>query len=624
MYKLWRGIPMISHENIVSTAKDCGIKDEKWVVDILNKITDISQQNGFAHQPFRIKKINIKEFATPEYCGVLCTPDGKNCLIWGPHRSGKSTTYDGLLYGVLGNKAVLRPSIGKADVSITLSNGSIDMKVTRKYRKSLLVEIGNEKCEGVEAASILQEYLGIDPDNYRTFRGITLPQRSETDSILQLTNAKELTPIIERFGSDKKFSQIKDLALTSLDEIETVVKQLEVQDLDMAHEETGAKQRISSTKYQINQLKDYVKNYESGKLEKLVQTLEKNPEIKNQLQKLEHEFQQLQREDLRLRRLVGTATHKYVDKTPEEVVENVLLKVVCPVCESVIGAERIQNRIKNKYRCPLCNEQYSWDILDKAELKVEESKKVEEWSERIKEINQRKTEIDDEKKKINFEYSHETTRRVIKEQISKKDYTGVKEKLERANELLKDDEERLKKLDMARGQNKEELNELKNKKDFIKYLINNLKDTKSLEKAEDGFENKINTIFRRITNSGTIIDYENGEIHLVEQYGSRERKRRARDKYDISVGEKRALDISIVLSLFLMNQESRYYNIDFIILDDVTEGILDDAWKNNLIEIIAKIGINTQLVCTSYDKQIKQLNFSCEGKLQVQTRLDEI
>ncbi|MEA1883633.1 MAG: AAA family ATPase [Thermotogota bacterium] len=614
---------MISHENIVNMAKDCNIKDEEWIVNILNKIPDISQQNRFSHQPFRIKKIVIKKFAIPEYGGVSCTPHGKNCLIWGSHRSGKSTTYDALLYGLLGKRAVLRPSIGKVDVSITLSNGSMDMKITRKYKKSLLVEIGNEPYEGVEATSILQEYMGIDPDDYRTFRGITLPQRSETDSILQLTNAKELTPIIERFGSDKKFSQTKDFVLTSLDEIETVVKQLEVQDLDMAHNETDVKQRMSSTKYQINQLKDYIKNYESGKLEKLVQTLGKNPEIKNQLQKLEHEFQQLQRKGLRLRRLVGAATHKYVDKTPKEVVENVLLKVVCPVCENVIDAERIQNRINNKYRCPLCNEPYSWDILDKAELKVEESKKVEEWSERIKEINQRKTEIDYEKKKINFEYSHETTRRVIKKQISEKDYTGVKEKLESANELLKDDEGRLKKLDLARRQNKEELNELKNKKDFIKYLINNLNDTKSLEKAEYEFENKINTIFRRITNSGTIIDYENGEMHLVEQYGSRERKRRARDKYDISVGEKRALDISIVLSLFLMNQESRYYNIDFIILDDVTEGIWDDVWKSNLIEIIDKIGINTQLVCTSYDKQIKQLNFSCEEKLKVQTRLDD-
>ena len=613
---------MIPHENIVGMAKDCNIKDEEWIVNIVNKITDVSRQNTFSHQPFRIKKIDIKKFAIPEYCGVSCTPNGKNCLIWGSHRSGKSTTCDALLYGLLGSKAVLRPSISKADVSITLSNGSMDMKITRKYKKNLLIEIGNEPYEGVEATSILQECTGIDPDDYRTFRRITLPQRSETDSILQLMNAKELTSIVERFGSDKRFSQSKDLILTSLDEIETMVKQLEVHDSDVAYERMDVKRRISSTKYQINQLKDYLTNYESGKLKKLVRILEKDPETKNQLQKLEHEFQRLRQGELRLRHLVGTATHKYADKTPEEVVENVLLKVVCPICESVIDAERIQNRIKNKYKCPLCNEQYSWDILDKAVLKVEESKKVEEWRGRIKKINQRKTEIDDEKKKINFEYSHETIRKVIKEQISEKDYADVKEKLEQANELLKDGEKRLKKLDLMRGQNKKELNELKNKKDFIKYLINNLDDTKLLEKAEDEFENKINTIFRRIANGRTIIDYESGEIYMVEQYESRERKRRARDKCEISAGEKQALDISIVLSLFLMNQESRYYNIDFIILDDVTEG-LDDVWKNNLIEIIGEIGINTQLVCTSYDKQIKQLNFSYEEKLKVQTRLDE-
>ena len=48
---------MIPHENIVGMAKDCNIKDEAWIVNILNKITDISQQNRFSHQPFRIKKI---------------------------------------------------------------------------------------------------------------------------------------------------------------------------------------------------------------------------------------------------------------------------------------------------------------------------------------------------------------------------------------------------------------------------------------------------------------------------------------------------------------------------------------------------------------------------------------
>jgi len=582
-----------------------------------------SRQNRFSHQPFRIKKIDIKKFAIPEYCGVLCSPNGKNCLIWGSHRSGKSTTYDALLYELLGIKAVLRPSISKADLSITLSNGTIDIKITRKYKKNLLIEMGNERYEGVEATSILQRCMGIYPDDYRTFRGITLPQRSETDSILQLMNAKELASIVERFGTDKRFSQSKNLILTSLDETETMVKQLKVRDSDMAYEETDVKRRMSSTKYQITQLEDYIMNYESGKLKKLVRILEKDPETKNQLQKLEHEFQRLRQEELRLKHLVGTATHKYTDKTPEEVVENVLLRVVCPVCESVIGAERIQNRIKNKHKCPLCNEQYSWDILDKATLKVEESKKVEEWRERIKEINRRKTEIDGEKKKLNFEYGHKTTRKIIKEQISEKDYTDTKMELVMANELLKNDEESLKKLDLARRRDKEELNELENKKDFIKCSINNLDDTKLLEKAEDEFENKINTIFRRITNGRTTIDYENGEIYLVEQYGSRERKRRARDKYEISVGEKRALDISIALSLFLMNQESRYYNTDFIILDDVTEGILDDVWKNNLIEIIGELGINTQLVCTSCDKQIKQLNFSCEEKLKVQTRLDE-
>ena len=615
---------MISHENIIDMIKDYNIKDEEWVVNVLDTLTDIAQQKKFSYEPFRIKEINIKKFAVPEYCGVNCSPDEKNCLIWGSHRSGKSTTYDALLYSLLDRKAIPRPSIGKHDISITLSNESTDIKITREYRKSLLIEIGDKTYEGTDATSIIQEYTGIDPDDYRTFRGLTLPQRSETDSTLQLTNAKEFASIIERIGSDKSFSRLKQFVQTSLDEVEKRIKKLELQDSDMAYEEMEKKRRISSTKYQISQLEDYIRNYKSGELKNVVITFEKNPEIKNKLQRLENEFQQLWRDEVRLKGLVGKAIHKYTDKTSEEVVEDVLTRVVCPVCESDIGIERFQNRIKHQKKCPLCNEPYSWEILAKAEVKIEESKKVEEWRRRLEEINQRKAEIEEETKKLGFdEYSHETIRRVIKEQTSEKDLEDERERLKAANDLLENDEEDLEKLNLARIKNKEEYDELENKKNFLNHLIGGLDDTKILEKAEDEFEKKINVIFKRITGSETTLVYENGEVYLVEKYGSSERKRKARDKYEMSVGEKRALDFSIVLALFLMNQESRYYNIDFIILDDVTEGILDSKWKEGLIEVLEEFNSDIQLVCTSYDERIRQLKFESEAKLQIQTTIDE-
>ena len=176
---------------------------------------------------------------------------------------------------------------------------------------------------------------------------------------------------------------------------------------------------------------------------------------------------------------------------------------------------------------------------------------------------------------------------------------------------------------MARLENKKERNELKNKNDFLKNLIGNLDDTKLIRKAEEAFEKGVNTIFKRIIGSETSLEYENGEIYLVEKYGLHERRRKARDKYEISFGEKRVLDISIVLSLFLMNRESRYYNIDFIILDDVTEGIMDAKWKESLIEVLEKFDRNPQLICTSYDEKIKQLKFESEVKLQIQTTFAE-
>lgn len=615
---------MISHKDIRDMIKDYNIRDEEWIVNVIDTLTDIAQQKKFSHEPFRIKRIDIKKFAVPEYCGVNCSPDEKNCLIWGSHRSGKSTTYDALLYSLLDRKAIPRPSIGKHDISITLSNESTDIKITREYNKPPLVEVGEKTYEGADATSIIREYTGIDPDDYRIFRGLTLPQRSETDSLLQRTNAKEFATIIEKLGSDKILAQSKEFVQTSLDEVEKRTKKLKLQDLDMAYEEMEKKQRISSTKYQISQREDYIKNFKSGELKKVVITFERKPEIKDRLQRLENEFQQLWREEVHLKRLVGKATHKYTDKTSEEVVEDVLTRVVCPVCESDIGMERFQSRIKHRNRCPLCNEPYSWEILAKAEAKIEESKKVEAWRRRLEDINQRKAEIEEENKKLGFdEYSHETIRRVIKEQTSEKDLEEARERLKAANELLKNDEEDLEKLGLTRKENRAERDELENKKNFLKHLIGGLDDTKILEKAEGKFEKKINAIFKRIIGSKTTLVYENGEVYLVEKYGSLERKRKARDKHEVSFGEKRALDFSIILSLFLMNQESRYYNIDFIILDDVTEGILDSKWKEGLIGVLEEFNSDIQLVCTSYDERIKQLKFESEAKLQIQTTIDE-
>lgn len=615
---------MISHKDIMDMIKDYNIRDKEWIVNVLDTLTDIAQQKKFSHEPFRIKRIDIKKFAVPEYCGVNCSPDEKNCLIWGSHRSGKSTTYDALLYGLLDRNAIPRPSIGKPDMSITLSNGSTDIKITREYRKSLLVEVGEETYEGANATSAIQEYTGIDPDDYRAFRGLTLPQQSESDSIIHLTNAKEFTAIIEKLGSDKILAQSKEFVQTSLDEVEKRIKKLELQDSDMAYEEMEKKQRISSTKYQISQREDYIKNFKSGELKKVVTTFERKPEIKDRVQRLENEFQQLWREEVHLKRLVGKATHKYTDKTSEEVVEDVLTRVVCPVCESDIGMERFQSRITHRNRCPLCNEPYSWEILAKAGAKIEESKKVEEWRRRLEEINQRKAEIEEEKKKLGFAYSHETIRRVIKERTSEKDLEDARGRLEAASELLKNDEEDLVKLGLAKRENKVEHDELENKMNFLKHLIDGLDDTRILEKAEDGFEKKINAIFKRIIGSKTTLVYENGEVYLVEKYGSFERKRKARDKREVSFAEKRVLDFSIVLSLFLMNRESRYYNIDFIILDDVTERILDSKWKEGLIEVLEEFNSDIQLVCTSYDEQLKQLlTFNSEAKLQIQTTIDE-
>lgn len=596
------------YEGISQIVDKSEIDDEDWLKKIEQKIRDIMGQEKFPKDPFRLTKLGIRRFGADIYCGISddISYEGST-LIWGEHRTGKSTTYDGILYGLLGPKGPLRSDIGKPDQNLVLSNGSIDINVSRVYGKGLTVEVDKRTYEGQEASSTLERYTGLRPEEFITLRALFLPQRSEIDStLMRISNPLDFALLIERFTSDRRISFLKEYIREELKEVgnELSIAKNKVGDIDYQVYET--KQRIGSTSYYVDQLTDFIESYESGQFGQIIEELNENPKIREELRELENEFQYLWQEESRLRHRIGTVNRKYLDKKPEEVVENVLLKVCCPVCTKSIELETVRTRLERRSRCPLCNATYSWEILRKAEERIEDARSIDKLKDRLKEIERRKREIEERKKELNIDYGHETIRRVTKGKVSKKDYNDTLARLEDARKLIQEDRERLGNLEKVYETLSAGYEALRQKETLLEETKQLIFETEDSDDIEEFLADAMNNFYNRITQGDTVIEITNGDVFLVEKYGNEVRKRNARDRYDISMGERRALDVSLVLSLVLLNKKHRFLNISFAVLDDVTEGILDKLWKKNLFSVLEDISKDVQLVLTSYDANLRE------------------
>lgn len=595
-------------EGISQIIDESEIGDEEWLKGIEQRIGGILDQERFPKEPFRLAKLGIRRFGADIYCGISddISYEGST-LIWGEHRTGKSTTYDGILYGLLGPKGPLRSDLGNPDVSLVLSNGSVDIDVSRVYGKGITVKVDKRTYEGQEASQALERYTGLRPEEFIILRALFLPQRSEIDStLLRIPNPRDFALLIERFTSDRRTSFLKECIRDELEKVgnELSIARNKLGDIDYQVYEIN--QRIGSTNYYANQLTDFVESYESGKFKQIIEELNENPEIREELRELENEFQFLWQEESRLKHTIGTVNRKYLDKNPEEVVENVLFKVCCPVCAKNIELETVRTRLERKSRCPLCNATYSWEIFSKAEERIEEARNIGKLKDRLKEIQRRKEEIEKRKKELNIEYGHETIRRATRGKISKKQYKETLTRLEDAKKLIQDDRERLGNLEKVYETLSAEGEVLQHKEALLEEIEQLIYRTDKPEDIEGFLAEATNRFYNRITQDDTVIEIANGDIFLVEKFGNEVRKRNARDRYEISMGERRALDVSLVLSLVLLNEKRRFLNINFTVLDDVTEGILGKLWKKNLFSVLEEISKAVQLVLTSYDTDLRE------------------
>jgi DNA repair exonuclease SbcCD ATPase subunit len=582
--------------------------------------------------PFYVEEFDIEEFYSVEYIPVRKIVNKQSLFVLGTNSTGKSTTFDAIIYAIFGSDFIDR-HIKIAHTKIILSNGEKSVEITRKYNAEPKITIltSGEEIKGSEQVNKkICEMLNLPEkpsDAKRLIDAFRVPQKDEDSLIMKYKNKLETIVLFLLNSAD--FNEKIEVVEHKEKELQNKLELLKVQKSEILHdiEEFNFNERRNKNYY--SEVREFIEQFESGEIKNTIKILKENKEVGERIRELvslkTKKSQELFENGTKLSRM-----REYYNKELIEVVKETISVLICPVCGDKINLPNIESR-KKKSMCPCCgNEQYDGEIyqilkkeISHANEKFEEFLKTEE--ELKKDIEFIKYEIDkisSEKLKINV---NSVIIRVIEntgEEEIKKEYQKLKLDLE--------------KYEYSLNESKNYIEELKSKLDKVEINIESIpKEIENLltlkrsaidEKNSTvlkSFNERLNIVFSKLIYPLPYkLNLENG--HLLLNTGNSIKD--CSDKYAIALSDKKLIDIALWHSILNMNYENNITNINFGLIDDVFENIDNNeiARKDNLYSVLGSLKKESQIIMFSINKKVNEnLQFE-EKKLNIQIKQTEI
>lgn len=573
----------------------------------------------------RVDAVDIEQFAKDEYPGITLEEiGGENVLIGGENRSGKTLTFNALLYNLLGSRHTIGLNTGRSNsVFLKFTEGTSFLRDSHQAEFS----DGDTEYESGDAKEEFAEWLCDEPTEEVSREDIIKSHflHSHLDQLPLATLGDEQRISLIRAIVDESTQVDIETHKRAQDYLDSLVKSQKSYLERLEDDEEELQNELNSAKNEFEKYENLIELLESGRLEELAQQLQEHEEVRERLSDLYTEKENL-RQTKRSKKKLRRKWKRYREKERQSVIASATNDFVCPACEGRVSEDLAESRM-NRSRCPFCAVDHDLDELkesidekiDQSEEEVETlNEEIEEIAERVGEIEEAIQELQEERPEVSDLDSF------VERQLRQNDYqtTGLREE---AEEELAKNEETIEKCEPQLVEIEERKNELEERIPAFEESLSAAEDTISeleeesrsedveafRERWEDYYQQMAGDIGMdiRISEEGDIIIPGNETERHYDQAG------------DLSDSEVHLLNISFTVTLNHFVRQKEHTEWNTIVMDEPFTN-LDDDGTQELVEFTQSADI--QFIMTTSDEELEG-HYSVTGELtrqDIQTTLD--
>lgn len=560
---------------------------------------------------FRIDEFKIEKFNSRRYLGVNLTKLEDHILIYGEHKSGKSTTLDALSYSIFGIKGSSRPINNRAATYIKMSNNELELTLDRKTGNNhtlVIKSLINNNIETItELDSInnkLMDIFNYPSEDFLEFRAKLLYQDQE--SSIRKYDSMKLLKILSFYtdlnSKNEEIEKLKNEIKNKTEENEYFIVEKKELENDLKDKKTI---RYNSKNY-IEHLQQLISSHDDGSIKQVFNVKKTNMELWKDIRDLQGKNLSLQH-DLNKAYRSKIELEKFHEETLINLIKEIISVLICPVCGKKANLSKIDSKYNAK-KCPYCgDETYDKELYDSISKRIQVSndelpklnEKIQgmndEYKKNFKTLDQLKSKLNNLDLILNPEIVRSVEGFESFEDINfKKFIEDQRIKLNKFQSDFKEIELNIKKIN----------NQIEDKTNMI---VKTTKEIKSLESKISALEKELEE--KSIKKFLEKVNYYYGRLMgykkqpVVLENGKLLFKTRLRNKYDeiddisapkeIGESEKKCLDAAFLFAFIDLDNEYKSSMIDFVILDDPADGLYDDTTlpedahsKTNLLNLI--------------------------------------
>ncbi|MBX0305363.1 hypothetical protein [Haloarcula salinisoli] len=542
---------------------------------------------------FKIRRF-AQDIYTKEQTPQLHELNSESVLIHGPNQSGKSLTFNALLYGVLGldESLGIRPGGGNK-MSVTFTDGSRITRAEpkRKYEWNGEVytkDTAEEKLRGrVGETQILRHhFLHSHLDQLPL---TTLSRKQRLDLILSVTNR-----------SSKR----------RVEELESLIEEKNTRLVEKSDKQSRLENRhnrltvtISKLERQQDEWQELIEIAESGRLDEIRDTLARDQSLKQEVDRLYKKRKGLNRKISEKEEEIDELQR--FETEIEDIIVEAMKEFVCPVCEGRVNSETAKDRIHSDDTCPFCNQENSIQGL-KENLRSEKleaegrpeklTEEIDEHENELEEVNTEIREIEERQPELS-NLNSKAVDRLEQGMTTSEILEEARTNLSQVETELNDSQARLSEIEDDLSKTEEQRELIDSDIDDFKRELNEIR-ADSYTRALNDFEKTWTEHFNMLSGElgrGVEINPDNGAIGLPGEDERRIYNRRG----ELSDSEIQLLNISFALALNSHADATDIIDWSVIVMDEPFSH-LDEDIKFQALEHLKSV--DQQIVITSSDQ----------------------